>query len=68
MAELILVDPDLIGRCFYKLTPVVTKGDQWVCMIHDKTSKYEIKAGSQLPCRALALDERISDAQRHRSI
>ena len=44
------VDPARVKACGYELREVENEDSIWVCIIHGKTSRHAVNAGSSLPC------------------
>jgi hypothetical protein len=44
------VDPRRLNACGYEKREIEGGGEIWVCIIHGKSSRYDVSADSRLPC------------------
>lgn len=44
------VDPRRLNVCNYEKRDLAEGGEVWVCMVHGKTSRYDVSADSHVPC------------------
>lgn len=44
------VDPRRLNVCNYEKKEVEGGGEVWLCMVHGKTSQYDVSADSHVPC------------------
>lgn len=44
------VDPRRLNVCNYEKVEVEGGGEVWICMVHGKTSAYDVSADSHVPC------------------
>jgi hypothetical protein len=44
------VDPRRLNVCNYEKKEIEGGGEVWICMVHGKTSQYDVAADSHVPC------------------